>query len=178
MTSIITAADVQAIVTDMRLPAINLFPGDWLRDNVSGCSPNGQALWLREMFVMHDARPYGHLIENGVAMRIEAIARRCGFRVAECERAAKELLDAGVPRMTGDDDYRHMLSARVQTKDKSEISIDLSPLGITTDGVLYSRRMLQRIRVCVIRKIVGAMGGNPHLVREEEPMLARRKAAR
>ena len=38
-----------------KLPYIQLYPGDWLRDSVAGCSLAAQGLWLRMMFVMHDS---------------------------------------------------------------------------------------------------------------------------
>lgn len=164
----VSAAEVATIIAQMRLPAIQFFPGDWMRDNVAGCSPTAQALWLREIFMMHDAKPYGHLIENGSPMRLEAIIRRSGFKPAECTRALDELVASGVPRitgLTGTDEYRQLLSATIAV-DAGHIAVDLSPLGVSVDGVHYSQRMVKDQRLRVIRKLTGRLGGNPRLVNQ------------
>lgn len=84
----------------MKLPAIHLYPGDWLRDTVAGCSLAAQGLWLRMMFLMHDSERYGYLIVNGSPMTSESIARRCGCTPAEYETLYGELDAAGVPSRT------------------------------------------------------------------------------
>lgn len=177
MTTHITASDVSAIVTHMRLPAIQIFPGDWMRDNVAGCSPVAQALWLREMFVMHDAKPYGHLIENGSPMRVETLIRRCGFKLAETKKASEELQISGVPRVTGTDEYRELLRATIHT-DEGAVTVDLSPLGVSVDGVIYSKRMVKDQRLRVIRKLAGKLGGNPYLVNQPDNQLSASSRAR
>lgn len=90
-----------------RLPAFQFYPGDWLRDNVAGCSLAAQGLWLRMMIVAHDSEPYGHLPYSDAM-----IARRCGCSLEEYETLTAELFAAGVPSRT-------------------------------TDGVIYSRRMVR-----------------------------------
>jgi hypothetical protein len=80
-----------------KLPAIHLYPGDWLRDGISGCSLAAQGLWLRMMFVAHDAPKYGHIFANDLLDAKAAIARRCGANVTEFESLFAELLAAGVP---------------------------------------------------------------------------------
>lgn len=84
----------------MKLPAIHLYPGDWLRDTVAGCSLAAQGLWLRMMFLMHDSERYGYLIVNGSPMTSESIARRCGCTPTEYETLYGELDAAGVPSRT------------------------------------------------------------------------------
>ena len=44
-----------------KMPAIQLYTGDWLKDPVAGCSLAAQGLWLRMMFIAHDSRRYGYL---------------------------------------------------------------------------------------------------------------------
>lgn len=86
----------------MKLPAIHLYPGDWLRDAVAGCSIAAQGLWLRMMFLMHDSERYGYLVVNGSAMPSESIARRCGCTPTEYETLLTELDASGVPSRTQD----------------------------------------------------------------------------
>tara|TARA_Y100000593_G_scaffold93896_1_gene190471 strand:+ start:3634 stop:4419 length:786 start_codon:yes stop_codon:yes gene_type:complete len=81
----------------MKLPAIQFYIGDWLRDPVSGCSLEAQGLWLRIMFVMHDNEEYGRLSVNGKPMPDNLLARRCGCSPDEFSKIFSELEEAGVP---------------------------------------------------------------------------------
>jgi hypothetical protein len=80
----------------MKLPAIQFYPGDWLRDSVAGCSIAAQGLWLRMMFLMHDSERYGYLQQNGKPIPSDSIARRCGCTPEEYLSLLSELDDAGV----------------------------------------------------------------------------------
>jgi len=62
-----------------KLPSFPFYPGDWLRNDVAGCSLEAQGLWLRMMMVMHDAPIYGELSMNGEPMPDEFIAQKCGI---------------------------------------------------------------------------------------------------
>ena len=79
-----------------KLPAIHLYPGDWLRDQISGCSLAAQGLWLRMMFLMHDSEEYGYLSVGGKPMPFDQAARRCSCSVQDYSDLTKELQDAGV----------------------------------------------------------------------------------
>jgi hypothetical protein len=92
------------------LPAIHLYPGDWLRDAVSGCSLAAQGLWLRMMFVAHDSERYGYLEVNGSPMQPRHIAQRCGCELAQYESLLLELTDAGVPSVS---DNKALFSRRM-----------------------------------------------------------------
>lgn len=81
----------------MKIPAIQFYPGDWLRDDISGCTLAAQGLWLRMMFLMHDAKPYGYLSINGAAMRPDFVARRCGVDPDQYATLLAELDATGVP---------------------------------------------------------------------------------
>ena len=85
-----------------RLPFIKLFPGDWLTDDVSGCSLAAQGLWLNMMFVMHSSERYGYLAVNGSPMQPVTVAKRCRCDLAEYESLLAELLRAGVPSLAED----------------------------------------------------------------------------
>lgn len=85
-----------------KLPSFMFYPGDWLRDPVSGCSLAAQGLWLRLMILMHDAERYGYLAINGSPIPSDQLARRCGCSLAEFEVLFAELESAGIPRRTKD----------------------------------------------------------------------------
>jgi hypothetical protein len=85
-----------------KLPAIHLYPGDWLRDPISGCSLAAQGLWLRMMFVAHDAPTYGHIFASNLLHEKTIVARRCGCSVEEFDELFLELKNAGVPGFEGD----------------------------------------------------------------------------
>lgn len=83
-----------------KLPAIHLYPGDWLRDEISGCSLQAQGLWLRMMFIMHDSQRYGYLCTDGKPTPPESIARRCGCTLEQYMSLLTELSSVGVPSTT------------------------------------------------------------------------------
>ncbi len=105
-----------------KLPAFQFYPGDWLRDNVSGCSLAAQGLWLRMMLLMHDSERYGYLSINGLPIPQDHIFRRCGCDSLEQYMTLfAELDNAGVPsrtdtgviysrRMVRDERKRHLCS--------------------------------------------------------------------
>ena len=84
----------------MKLPALQFYPGDWLRDDIAGCSLAAQGLWLRMMFIGHDCERYGYLCQNGSPIPPESIARRCGCTPAQYETLLAELDAAGIPSRT------------------------------------------------------------------------------
>lgn len=79
-----------------RAPAFQFYPGDWLRNDVSGCSLEAQGLWLRMMIVMHDAQIYGQLILNNAPMSPEFVAKKVGISPKKYVNLVKELEFAGV----------------------------------------------------------------------------------
>lgn len=85
-----------------RQPSFQFYPGDWLRDNVSGCSLAAQGLWLRMLLLMHDSERRGYLAMNGSPMPPAHVARRCGSDLAQYETLLAELDAAGVPSRTSD----------------------------------------------------------------------------
>lgn len=99
-----------------KLPHIQFYPGDWLRDNISGCSLAAQGLWLRMMFVGHDSDRYGYLSMNGLPIPPGSIARRCGCTPEQYETLLAELTDAGVPSRTPEG----ILFSRRMVKDAQE----------------------------------------------------------
>ena len=80
-----------------KLPSIQFYPGDWLRDSVSGCSLAAQGLWLRLMMLMHDSKNYGYLTITGKPVAEEFLARKCGIDLTSFKELFSELEIAGVP---------------------------------------------------------------------------------
>ncbi len=117
-----------------KLPSFQFYPGDWLRDNVSGCSLAAQGLWLRMMILAHDGDRYGYLSMNGVALPPDFIARKCGCdSVEQYTTLLSELLIAGVPSQT-------------------------------PEGIIYSRRMVRDAKKRSLCSSAGKKGGgNPAL---------------
>ena len=100
-------------MTSRRLPWLKFYPSDWLVDAIAGCSLAAQGLWLRLLFVMHDAIPYGRLAAEGKPIPDEALSRRTGCESVEQFRGLlAELFAAGVP-------------------------------GRGADGIVFSRRMVR-----------------------------------
>jgi DNA-binding Lrp family transcriptional regulator len=105
------------------LPSFTFYPGDWLRNDVAGCSLEAQGLWLRMMMVMHDAEVYGELSVNGQPMPDEFIAKKCGISRTKYRKFLKELEDFSVinrektgviysGRMRRDDEKRQQNAGR------------------------------------------------------------------
>ncbi|WP_144306985.1 hypothetical protein [Oceanidesulfovibrio marinus] len=85
-------------------PAFQFYPGDWLRDNVAGCSLAAQGLWLRMMMLMHETGGYISVTSNVHNPIPPAnVARRCGCSPDEYETLLAELDAAGVPSRTEGD---------------------------------------------------------------------------
>lgn len=83
-----------------KLPFLQLYPGDWLGDTVSGCCLEAQGLWLRMMFLMHTSERYGYLSQNGSPIPHGSVARRCGCTPEQYESLLAELVNAGVPSLS------------------------------------------------------------------------------
>lgn len=86
-----------------KLPALQFYVGDYLRDPIAGCSLAAQGLWLRMLIVMHDSERYGYFCVNGAPIPDETAARRTGCSsVTEYYTFLTELDSAGIPSRTSD----------------------------------------------------------------------------
>ncbi len=159
---IISAAEVEEVLATIRMPALDIFGGDWLKDAVAGCSLAANGLWFRICLVMHDAKPYGHLVgANGKPFSEKQIAKQTGCDgTAELKRVLSELTEVGVPGITGDEQYDRLFEASF-----AGAVIDLSPMRIADGGVLYSRRMIRDQRLRVIRRIAGRRGWDARMLK-------------
>lgn len=96
-----------------KLPAILIYPSDWLSDEIAGCSLAAQGLWLRMMFLMHRSSRYGYLtLPNGSAIPSKSVAAQCGI------------------------DHEAYVALLVELDSVGKLSRD-------TNGVIYSRRMVR-----------------------------------
>lgn len=78
-------------------PAIQFYPGDWLRDIcLRSCSLAARGLWIDMLSFMHEAEPYGHLRVNGQDIQTKQLARMVGVPVKVVTRLLAELESAGV----------------------------------------------------------------------------------
>jgi hypothetical protein len=101
-----------------KLPYIEFYPGDWLRDSVSGCSLAAQGLWLRMMMIAHDSERYGYLSINGLPIPSGSIASRCGCTPEQYETLFGELTRAGVPSVTSASPVTGIIYSRRMVKDE------------------------------------------------------------
>lgn len=87
----------------MKRPAIQFYPGDWLRNvKVRACSVEARGLWMDLLCYMHDCEPYGHLLIGGKRPTNATIARMVGLPVRTFSRLLAELEDNGVCQRTAD----------------------------------------------------------------------------
>jgi hypothetical protein len=83
-------------------PAILIYPADWLKDEVSGCSIAAQGLWWRMLIVMHDSERRGYLQANRRPMTEQFIASKCGVDAQTYSTLLLELDDVAVPSRTAE----------------------------------------------------------------------------
>lgn len=151
----ISADYVRQVIAEMKPPALQLYGGDWLRDAVSGCSLAAQGLWLRLILIMHDAKPYGHLVgANGEPLTDKQLIRLIGCTKGELMKLRDELVRACVPRRTGDAEYLKLFA----DASINETPVDLSPLRVDSNGVVYSKRMVKDQRTRLLRKLAPIFG--------------------
>jgi DNA-binding Lrp family transcriptional regulator len=141
-------------------PSFMFYPGDWLRNDISGCSLEAQGLWLRMMMIMHDAQIYGQLVLNNEEMPAEFVAKKIGISPKKYLNLLKELEFAGVinrkengviysGRMERDEAIRQQNRAR-QEKHRAESNVDnnanvthdvtrnVTPLSRSSHAALHS----------------------------------------
>lgn len=161
--NIITAQLVRLALAAMKpRPCLDVYPGDWLRDDIAGCSIAANGFWFRSMFIMHGAKPYGHLVDgNGNPLEDREIVRRVGLKnLHEFRALLEEITAKGIPGKSGDEAYLQTISLEHAAIEVGGVEwhLDLSPLSVATSGVIYSRRMLRDRRLAVIRFFVSPKG--------------------
>ncbi len=120
----------------MKRPSFQFYPGDWLRDiGLRACSLGARGLWMDMLSFMHQANPYGHLL-------LPSGGEDGGRDIL------KPILPAILARMVGGttDEVEGLLSEL----EEAEV------LSRTTEGVIFSRRMVLDEKVREARAIGGA----------------------
>lgn len=98
-------------------PWFKFFPANW-RGNTKLrlCSIGARGLWMEMLCIMHDAEPYGHLLNNGVAVSNKQLAQLAGIALTEVQKFMCELELAGVYSRTDD----KIIFSRKMVRDKAK----------------------------------------------------------
>lgn len=84
----------------MSQPWFKFQPAAWRGDQaLRAVSLAARGLWIECLCIMHEAKPYGHLVLNGTAIGDETLARMTGVPVDEVRALLAELRKAGVLSM-------------------------------------------------------------------------------
>lgn len=95
-------------------PWIKFYPRDWRGDQaLRAVSIAARGLWMECLCIMHEAKPYGHLMLNGEPVEDHVLARMAGVSVDEVSALMAELRQAGVLGVTS----RGVVFSRRMTKD-------------------------------------------------------------
>lgn len=103
----------------MSNPWIKFYPRDWRGDqSLRAVSIAARGLWMECLCIMHEAKPYGHLLLNGEPVEDATLARMTGVPVDEVSALMAELRQAGVLGLTG----KGVIFSRRMTKDHARAS--------------------------------------------------------
>lgn len=98
----------------MSEPWMKFYPRDWRGDQaLRAVSIAARGLWIECLCIMHEAKPYGHLVLNGAPVDGGTLARMTGISVDEVSALLAELRQAGVLSVTG----KGVVFSRRMTKD-------------------------------------------------------------
>ena len=79
------------------------YPSDWRADQaLRHCSIAARGLWVECMCLMHEAKPYGHLLVNGKSLTDTQLAVQTGVPQDQITTLLGELDSAGVFSLNGD----------------------------------------------------------------------------
>lgn len=82
-------------------PWIKFYPRDWRGDQaLRAVSIAARGLWMECLCIMHEAKPYGHLMLNGKPVEGDTLSRMTGVPVDEVSALLAELRQAGVLSVT------------------------------------------------------------------------------
>jgi hypothetical protein len=96
------------------LPWIKFSPAAWRGDQgLRAVSLAARGLWIDCLCIMHEAKPYGHLVLNGEPVDDGTLARITGATVDEVQALMAELRQAGVFGLTS----KGVVFSRRMTKD-------------------------------------------------------------
>lgn len=100
----------------MKNPWMKFYPRDWRGEhNLRAVSIAARGLWIECLCIMHEAKPYGHLMLNGKPIEDDTLARMAGIPVDDVRSLMAELQQAGVFSLT----RKGVVFSRRMTKDHS-----------------------------------------------------------
>ena len=95
-------------------PWMKFYPRDWRGDQaLRSVSIAARGFWMECLCIMHEAKPYGHLVQNGKPVGGDTLARMAGVPVEEARSLLRELTEAGVLSVT----RKGVVFSRRMTKD-------------------------------------------------------------
>lgn len=90
-------------MSDKKNPWFKFYPSDWRADQALRlCSLAARGLWVECMALMHEAKPYGHLLVNGRRVTDTQLASLTGVPVDQITELLGELENAGVSSKRSD----------------------------------------------------------------------------
>jgi hypothetical protein len=96
------------------MPWFKFTPTAWRGDQaLRAVSIAARGLWIECLCIMHEAKPYGHLLLNGEPVEDNTLARMTGVPVDEVSDLLSELRQAGVLSVTG----KGVIFSRRMTRD-------------------------------------------------------------
>lgn len=108
-------------MTDAKNHWFKFYPSDWRSDPALRiCSLAARGLWAECMCLMHEAKPYGHLLVNGRPVTDTQLAALIGIPVDQLTALLGELENAGVFSKRGDG----VIYSRRMTRDSRRAAIN------------------------------------------------------
>src|SRR3990167_8252379 len=96
------------------LPWLRFYPRDWRGDQaLRVCSLAARGLWIEMLCVMHEAKPYGHLLINGQPVTNPQLAGLCGVSPDQIATLLAELDNEGAYSRTA----KGVIFSRRMTRD-------------------------------------------------------------
>lgn len=107
-------------------PWMKFYPRDWRGDQaLRAVSLAARGFWMECLCIMHEAKPYGHLLLNSEPVGDAVLARMTGTSVDEASALMAELRQAGVLSMT----RGGVITSRRMIKDEAASKKGLKAVG-------------------------------------------------
>lgn len=102
-------------------PWFKFFPANWRGSTkLRLCSVAARGLWMEMLCIMHDAEPYGHLVNNGISVSNKQLAQLSGIGLTEVMKLMCELEVAGVYSRTDE----KVIYSRKMVRDRAKAEAD------------------------------------------------------
>lgn len=98
-------------------PFFKFYPSNWRADQALRiCSAAARGLWIEMLCLMHEAKPYGHLVVSGRPVTEAQLATLSGFPLDQVSALLAELENAGVFSKNA----KGVIYSRRMTRDESK----------------------------------------------------------